>query len=364
MNKQRGVALIAVMMMLALSVVLVVSMTGRLQLQLQRNMNIQMRQQALWLALGAEEFTRRTLKKAVVGKDNVNLGQEWAQTGVSFPLEQATISGEIKDLNSCFNLNSLQKKQPKSNNSAAPEPEQERSAAQQEQTETVKAQEEQRSEQQAANSRTDESTMTPAQKAMLSLLENNVTELSMPAEYLVVRLTDWLDADTTLQNSGGAEENDYAALEFPFYNPNSLMVSKTELRNILDMTVADYQMLAPFVCVIPEDNLLKVNVNTLEKEQAPLLSALIPSLTVENAEALIAGRPEKGFADINEFKQAKQMAGLALSEDVQSLLDVKSKYFQADLTIDTTESSFKLITIFKVDDKQVQVIARRFGGPG
>jgi len=364
MKRQRGVALIAVMMALAFAVVMVVSMTSRLQLQLQRNMNLQMRQQALWLALGAEEFTRRMLKKAVIGKETVNLGQEWAQTGVVFPVEQATISGEIKDLNSCFNLNSLQKKQPKAEADGGTESETEKSDADQERAAADREKTDKADAEKAANNKTDESNLTPAQKAMQSLLENNASELSMPAEYLVVRLTDWLDADSTLQNAGGAEENDYAALEFPFYSPNSLMVSRSELRNILDMTVADYTMVAPLVCALPEDNLLKVNVNTLKKEQAPLLSAIIPSLTLENAEALIESRPEKGFGDINEFKQSKQMAGIALPEDVVSLLDVKSSYFQADLTVDTADSSFKLVTVFKVDNKQVQVISRRFGGPG
>lgn len=363
MKKQQGVALIAVMMALAFAVVMVVSMTSRLQLQLQRNMNVQMRQQALWLALGAEEFTRRALKKAVVGKDTVNLGQEWAQTGLTFPVEQATITGEVKDLNSCFNLNSLQKKQ-SSTQAGAPENSAPKSDAEKERAANAEQAAEKAEAEKAANTPTDASNLTPAQKAMQRLLEENAMELSMPAEYLVVRLTDWLDADTTLQNAGGAEENDYAALALPFYNPNSLMVHVSELRNILDMTMADYTMVAPFVCVLPEDNQLKVNVNTVKKEQAALLSAIIPSLTLENAEALIESRPEKGFGDINEFKQSKQMAGIALPEDVVSLLDVKSSYFQADLTIDTADSSFKLITIFKIDDKKVQVIARRFGGPG
>ncbi len=364
MKRQHGVALIAVMMALAFAVVMVVAMTSRLQMQLQRNMNVQMRQQALWLALGAEEFTRRLLKKAVVGKETVNLGQEWAQAGVAFPVDQATISGEIKDLNSCFNLNSLQKKQPKSESDGGTDSAVEKSEAEQERDAAEKAQADKTDAEKAATSKTDESNLTPAQKAMQSLLENNAAELSMPAEYLVVRLTDWLDADSVLQNAGGAEENDYAAIEFPFYTANSLMVSKSELRNILDMTVADYNMVAPLVCALPENNLLKVNVNTLKQEQAALLSALIPSLTLENAEALIESRPEKGFSDINDFKQSKQMAGVALPEDVLSLLDVKSSYFQADLNIDTADSSFKLVTVFKVDNKQVQVISRRFGGPG
>lgn len=357
--RQQGVALIAVLMVVALVVVIAVAMSGRLQLQLQRQLNIQDRQQALWLALGAEEFSINLLKRTAVGKDSVNLSQEWAAQGATFPVEQGSISGKITDLQSCFNLNALQKAQ---------EP------AQAEGDRDQNRDQEQGQDQQQAGNEDKEKTpapnakgvapQTPAQQSFQRLLEQSATELSMPAEYLVARLTDWLDADTTLQSAGGAEENDYAALEFPYYTANSLMVSKSELRVLLDMTAADYALVAPLVCVIPQQHLLQLNVNTITEQQTALLSGLIPGLSEGEAQALIAGRPEKGFENLDQFFASSQLSGLQLSNESKALFSVTSSYFQAELTVQLADSSFKLTSVLKVNDNQVQVVARRFGGQG
>ena len=140
LQKQRGVALIVVMMVVALVVIIASSMGSRLQLQLQRQLNIQQRQQMLYLALGAEEFGRRTLQKSLQGKDTVNLGQPWAQEGATFPIEQATLTGRITDLQACFNLNSLRPARKSNEDGAAGDADQERSANGQNQNgETVQA---------------------------------------------------------------------------------------------------------------------------------------------------------------------------------------------------------------------------------
>lgn len=362
-QQQQGVALIAVLMVVALVVVIAVSMSGRLQLQLQRQLNIQDRQQALWLALGAEEFSRNLLKRTAVGKDSVNLSQEWAAQGATFPVEQGSISGKITDLQSCFNLNSLQKAQ---------EPAQ--SGGDRDQNRDQNRDQEPGQDQQQAGNEDKEKTpapnakgvipQTPAQQSFQRLLEQSAAELSMPAEYLVARLTDWLDADTNLQSAGGAEENDYAALEFPYYTANSLMVSKSELRVLLDMTAADYALVAPLVCVIPQQHLLQLNVNTITEQQAAVLSGLIPGLSEDDAQALIASRPEKGFENLEQFFASSQLSGLQLSNESKALFSVTSSYFQAELTVQLADSSFKLTSVLKVNDNQVQVVARRFGGQG
>jgi general secretion pathway protein K len=362
-KQQQGVALIAVLMVVALVVVIAVSMSGRLQLQLQRQLNIQDRQQALWLALGAEEFSRSLLKRTAVGKDTVNLAQEWAAQGATFPVEQGSISGKITDLQSCFNLNALQKAQDPvqlGNNRG-------------QNSEQNTDQDQDPDQQQAANDGKDKTPVpnakgvvpqTPAQQSFQRLLEQSAAELSMPAEYLVARLTDWLDADSTLQSAGGAEENDYAALEFPYYSANSLLVSKSELRVLLDMTAADYALVAPLVCVIPQQHVLQLNVNTIGEQQAALLSGLIPGLSEDDAQALINSRPEKGYENIDQFFASSQLSALQLSNETKTLFSVTSNYFQAELTVQLADSSFKLTSVLKVNDNQVQVVARRFGGQG
>lgn len=375
MRQQRGVALIAVMMVVALVVVIAVGMSGRLQLQLQRQMNLQDRQQALWLALGAEEFTRRLLKRSAVGKDNVNLSQNWAQQGTTFPVDQGSITGSITDLQACFNLNALQKPQQEAGgssgrgdtNPSTTEPtasRAENSADSSTESATESSTERTTATPETIDPRTGQA-MLPAQLAFQRLLEQSVPELSLPAEYVVFRLTDWLDEDNLLQNAGGAEENDYAGLEFPYYTANSLLVSKSELRTLLDVTAADYAMLAPLVCVIPQQGILQLNVNTVTEQQAPVIAALIPNLPIEAALALISSRPEQGFSDINEFWASSQLSGLTIPDDVKTMFDVRSRYFQAELMVQFADSRFQLTSVFHVDDNQViRVVARRFGGPG
>lgn len=381
-RRQQGVALITVMMVLAMVVVIAVSMSGRLQLELQRQINTQQRQQALWLALGAEQFIQRTLKQSVAEKETTNLSQAWATKGAVFPVGNATFSGAITDLQACFNLNTLVASnnqddngsgQPNNgadaaggngqgNNPAGGQVDTGDAAvngAVNRQPDTSNPNADLRN----GNNR-DPRQQTPQRQAFIRLLEQNAQDLSIPPDYLLARIVDWLDADNSLQSAGGAEENDYAALTRPYYTANSLMVSKSELRTILDLTPADYQLIAPLVCVIPQFSKMQVNVNTLQEEQAPVLAALIPNLSVEDAKSLIAGRPEQGYNSVDEFfNQNTQLLSGGSSEQIKAMFTVKSAYFQAAIDIDTADSSFTLTTLFKLNGNQVDVVARRIGGP-
>jgi|JI7StandDraft_1071085.scaffolds.fasta_scaffold06825_5 general secretion pathway protein K len=375
-RKQQGMALVMVMMVLALAVIIAASMTTRMQLQLQRQINLQERQQALWLAIGAENYIRRLLQKTAVGKDTVNLAQEWAVQGATFPVDGgATISGRVKDLQACFNLNSLQKSQPKA------EPEGDKSPVDGGEPQSggdpardngqggAPVAEGGAPQPEAPQSNNTELSVLggklPAAQVFQRLAQLAAPELTIPPEYLSARLTDWLDADGNLLDAGGAEENDYAGLVFPFYNANSLMVSKSELRVILDMTAADYQQLAPFVCVLPQSYLQRLNVNTVTEEQAVLIAALVPELSIEQAKDVISSRPDKGFPSVEEFWGASAFAGRPIPDEVKSLVGVTSNYFQAEIQVDLPDRSFRLISTLRVDERQqIQVIARRFGGPG
>ena len=107
-KNQRGIALITVMLIVALSAVILMQMTTRLQLQMQRTENIALNQQAYWYAMGAEAFAKRVLITSFEeNKKITHLGQSWAQGETSYPVDFGQITGEIKDLQSCLNLNAL-----------------------------------------------------------------------------------------------------------------------------------------------------------------------------------------------------------------------------------------------------------------
>ena len=325
-GSQRGVALVAVLMIIAIVVVIAVDMTGRLQLQLQRQQNLQQQQQAFWYAMAGEQFSRVLLARTLAGQETVNLSQDWAQQGASFVVDNGNIAGEISDLRSCFNLNALQNVVPQGGGRV-------------EQTE--------------------------AQKAFTRLLELTAIELSLPAEYLTARLADWLDEDSLLSTAGSAEDDDYAALRFPYYSANTLMASVSELRVILDVTPADYQALLPYVCVVPEDNRLLLNINTLTADNAVLLAALIPELTEQAAAEIIADRPEQGFASLDELFASTQLAAITVPDEAKTMLTVKSDSFQLVATAGYLDSGFVLTSVLKINENnQVRVLARRFGGQG
>lgn len=153
----------------------------------------------------------------------------------------------------------------------------------------------------------------------------------MPAEYLTARISDWLDADSLLQIAGGAEQDDYAALQMPFYTANSLMGSVSELRVMLDLTPADYELVRPWVCVIPKVSSSKLNLNTLTAENAALLSAYIPELDESAASDLIGSRPEEGFASLDEVWASPQFASISVTDEVKAMMAINSNYFCSKL---------------------------------
>ena len=108
MKRQYGVALISVLLIVALASILATKMTGKLIMQMQRTVNVTSNQQAYWYALGAEAFATSVLSKTFQNEPDVtHLGQFWAQGETSYPVEQGQITGQIFDLQACFNLNAL-----------------------------------------------------------------------------------------------------------------------------------------------------------------------------------------------------------------------------------------------------------------
>lgn len=324
MQRQSGVALVVVMMIVALVVVIAVGMSGRLQLQLQRQQNLQQQQQAYWYGIAAEQAAMQLLKRSVAGKETVNLSQDWAKLGATFPVDSGSITGKLIDLQSCFNLNNLQRTAERQQVGAG---------------------------------------QTPSQQAFQRLLELKATDLSMPAEYLTARISDWLDADSLLQIAGGAEQDDYASLQLPFYTANSLMGSASELRVMLDLTPADYELIRPWVCVIPRVSNSKLNINTVTAENAALIAALIPELDEAAASDLIGSRPEEGFASLDEVWTNPALASISVTDEVKAMMTITSGYFVLETTVTYMDTVFNLASVLVIDEQQkVKVIARRFGG--
>jgi general secretion pathway protein K len=328
--QSKGVALITVILIIALIAILATQMTARLQLQMQRTTNIASNQQAYWYAMGAEAFAKRVLIQSFEDDSKVtHLGQIWAQGENTFPVDFGEITGEITDLNSCFNLNALRvnDNDGKNDNSA------------------------------------DAAKKSPARAAFEELLiAMNIEGVgSFEAEYMADALTDWLDDDGSISSSGGAEDNDYAAKEFPYLTANNYLASLGELRIIEHFTVNVIDKLKDYACILPNTNMNKININTIAQDQPEILVAML-GISQDDASKALSSRGDEGFKNIDEFFSLSELSKAKITPEKKQLFAVKSEYFKLKTTASFNNSYFALNTIMQVDNKNnISVISRIIG---
>lgn len=352
-HKQQGVALITVMLIVALAAIIAAQMTTRLQMQMQRSVNISTNQQAYWYAMGAEEFTKRVLITAFKDdKDVTHLGQIWAQEETTYPVEYGEISGQITDLQSCFNLNALASDKSGSNNASDNNSDDNR-----------------KDSGSAANNNGNSDGTNDGNKAVntKNILKELIVSLNVDgigefeAESMTDALTDWLDADGFITGTSGAEDDDYASREFPYLAANNYLASVSELRVIEHFTPQVITALKPYVCVLENTNLHKININTLSAEQPELLQALLSS-SIDDAQQILSARGEEGFESLEDFYNLPELNKIKLSEEQKKQFVVDSDYFKLRAKTSFNNSYFTLNSVMQVtDDQQINIISRTIG---
>ncbi|WP_108649063.1 type II secretion system minor pseudopilin GspK [Dongshaea marina] len=364
-QKQKGVALLVVMLLLAVMVVVATGLNERFRMDLQRTSNLVFYEQAKQYALGGEAYVPLLLKKSLKDKKTVNLGQDWAQEldmpdnpGAEVGLPPAhpdqdkdefdgkpykrkkIMRGartQIIDLSNCLNLNAL---------TAAP------GATYQKSDDKDGGKDKE--------SKDSQNSGVVARKVFIQLLENQGVG-STRAKVIAASTEDWIDSDQ-IPRTNGAEDEYYSALAVPYLAGNTQMADKYELRAIKGMTAKLYQRIVGQICALPEQS-FKLNVNTIKKEQFPLLLAVLgwgPDRLKQLAD-VIKNRPEDGWKTVQEFLQ-KVGSGGDSSSEVSSSLDVTSNYFEARTQGFYSGASARIVSFYQRQDDKVTLIGRRIGG--
>jgi len=276
-NGQRGAALVIVLMVVALVATLAVSMGGRLQLQIIRTQNLQEAEQAYWYMQSAEQLVALVLREEIsADSDVVHLNQQWATQAGTFPVSGGFIQGRIKDLRSCMNVNAL--------DSAG----------------------------QSANA-------LERRKAQFKALFIAREIDDYTADVMVDSLVDWIDEDTQISGTYGAEDPDYESLPTPYRAGNTPLLHHSELRLVRGFTRDSYQKVKDYLCVIPGASDGRININTIALEQPEILYAMFAGrLDLNDAVNFLANRPENGFADVSEFSQDPMLVAAAQAPNTQA----------------------------------------------
>lgn len=334
-SRQKGIALIYVLLIFALITLMASQMVTSLWLHTEKNARYLERMQARHYALGAEQYITLLLEQDFEtdkkNKRMVDHGKEaWNISTVDYDIEQGDIEIILVDEQSRFNINWLSDSGGQGPASGINgQPPGGRLQAQGHQVDNVD---------------------------YLQMLQNLLSTQAIDPQ-LAYKIKDWVDSDQEAAETG-AEDMVYLALEHPRRTADTELISVSELRLIDGFTADDLEHLIPLVTVLPGRS--KINLNTALPE---VIRSVSLTITEGDARAIIDARGDKGIeklADLNSLPSLSGRIGPLQSVPVE----FSSSYFSAYIKATYRDTTFYLKTsLVRHPDGQVKVVGREIG-PG
>ena len=320
-ERERGAALLTVLLLVAMIAVLAGTALERLRLTTRLAGNALGGEQARDYARAAEALaTSKVTDMLGTSRDRVTLAGGWSNRPFGLPLPGGGLAvARVTDGGNCFNLNSLVSRQ-------------------------------------GPNIYT--SAQSFAQRLQFVRLMRLIGIPAQAAERIAPATADWLDTDSD-QQGGGAEDPTYLAKATPYRTAGTLMADPSELRAVDGVTPDIYATLRPWVCTLPIAQTSPINVNTLTPEQAPLVAMLFAdTLSVDAARGMILRRPPQGYKDASTFLNA---AGNGATPEGGAGLATTSTWFA--LGIDVTNGTARLQERALIDASRLpaRLVARQWG---
>jgi general secretion pathway protein K len=295
--RERGAALLTVLMLVAIIAVMAGAALEKLRLSTRLAGNAAAGEQARAYALAAETLaTTRIGAMLEASPKRVTLQGDWSGRPFGMPLPGGGFAtARVRDGGNCFNLNSLVSGR--------------------------------------AGAYVTDPLMRPQFVRLMRLLDVPV----QVAEQIAAGTADWIDSDQA-QQAMGAEDAAYLNRETPYRTADTLMTDPSEIRAVAGMTPQIYATLKPWICTLPIAQAAPINVNTLLPEQAPILAMLFPdTMSIAGARQMILQRPPQGVGSTDVFFKSAALQGNA-NADGERGTAIVSKWFtlQIDVTIGTT----------------------------
>ena len=302
MAPERGVALITVLFILALMATAAAYSVEGEYLALRRTQNLLESEQAFQMAIGSERWVMRILARDRRDGKTDHLNESWARLGPAVQLDEGSMASTVVDQQGLFNINNLAGGKDK--------------------------------------------LWYPVFRRLLAFLELDGG--------IADAVVDWLDKDQAVTGSRGAEDTHYLLKDPPYRNAGRPIVELGELLWVEGIDRATLAVLVPYLTAIPGTG-IKVNVNT---SPAVLLRMLTPTVLGESAaQALIDGRGEQGYGDVESFLAMAELAGLG--DALEPLVTVRSDHFLIHSRSQYGRVRYLLETLVQRDDRRVSVLARR-----
>jgi general secretion pathway protein K len=261
--RNKGVVLISILLIVLLLSAVAITFGNKYLVSLKRAQYIEFQSLSLNAFRNVEAMSLNKIDKfSRFNSSNLTKENPLLTDEMYFEINGATIVGSIEDASNCFNINSL-----------------------------VRAGKEDYQE--------NKKSMNAFRELMyLVEVDNNI------AEEIIDQIIDWVDKNSN-PRAYGLEDYYYSG---PLHNPREfsggrLLIDIEELKSIPSVRLVDWNIFQKLFCAYPFATDLKLNINTLDKNNIFLLTAFFPKIDLKDAEYIIENTPSNGFKDINTFLQ-------------------------------------------------------------
>jgi general secretion pathway protein K len=301
-RRQRGVALIAAVLVVALAAVLVAALLDRGEVARARARNALRAEQGWQLMHGLEGWAALALQRDLQQGGTDSREDAWANPMPPLDLPEARIRGRLRELGGCFDLNSL------------------------------------------VDGTQDDALALERFERLLRVLKLD------PA--IATQAADWIDADSQ-PRSGGAEDLAYQNRRPGYRAANRRMGHVSELRLLPAVSAKAYAALLPHVCALPRR--APLNLNTASEALWMSLSDAIRS----NDARILARDGRANYASMDAVVQELERLGIAVP--TLSGLGVTTEWFVAEADIEADGIPFRYAALLQRRADRVYVVARARG---
>ena len=305
-SRQRGVALITAILITALVSTVALSLAWDNALDMRRTMTLLYRDQAVHVALGAENWVQTILRDDLSETDTDHLGEIWASDLPALPVDSDVVQGElfgsIEDLQGRFNVNNLVDQ----------------------------------------NGEIDELAVEQFQR-LLQALDLDPRFAGITA--------DWIDANREAGFPDGAEDAIYTGFIPAYRTANLPLTNATELAALDGMSKESFDILLPHITALPGRTGINVNTAT-----PAVLQSLDENLSLSDVEGLISEREDGGFADV------ESTFSTLVSPEILPQLEESTNYFQLKVVVQIATVRITYFSTFQRGPRgDVIPILRSFG---
>lgn len=306
--RERGVALIVVLLLLAMAVLVSAQLIESLESSRTRTENSLLMEQNLAYLMSAEALALRALQ-ADLDKDRRSRDavdacteEDWAVRLGPIPWDNGLFSVSIQDLQGRLNLNNL------------------------------------------ARGSGDVRTLSRPDVERLKRLLRQVMPDPAAAEALAEEAADWTDGNALVDGLGGAEDTEYIDRR----TSNQPFAHVSELRALRSATMAlwkgtdEYPSFTRYIAALPDG--VKVNVNTAPRE---VLAALVPGMTSATADAIVLARERDPVGSVDALMALAEIRALSEADrkELKDAVTVSSEYFQVMSEVVIGERRARMVSV-------------------